>query len=196
MYKTILDYGVFGIVRLAYSMLITHTVYRPARLIRQPAYIRGKSLIVWGRGFTTGVGIRLDALGKGDKPKLIIGDRVQLNDYVHIGAIDSIVIGDDVLIASKVFITDHNHGFYDSPDSLSAPTTCPSVRPWAAKRVVIGNKVWIGENVCILPGVTIGEGSIIGAGAIVTHDIPAWCIAVGNPARVIKTFDSDKNQWI
>jgi len=196
MYKTILNYGVLGIARLAYSMLITLIVYRPARLIRQPAYIRGKSLIVWGRGFTTGVGMRLDALGNGDKPKLIIGDRVQLNDYVHIGAIDSIVIGDDVLIASKVFITDHNHGFYDSPDPLSAPTTPPSVRPWVAKRVVIGNKVWIGENVCILPGVTIGEGSIIGAGAIVTHDIPAWCIAVGNPARVIRTFDSDKNQWL
>ncbi len=196
MYKLILDYGLLGIVRLVYSLLITLLIYRPARLIRQPAYLRGKYMIRWGKGFTTGVGVRLDALGRGDNPKLMIGERVQLNDYVHIGAIESVTIGDDVLIGSKVFITDHNHGCYDSPESLSGPVFPPSRRPLVSKPVKIGNKVWIGENVCILPGVNIGEGAVIGAGAIVTHDIPAGSIAVGNPARVIRTFDPEKTQWL
>ena len=196
MYKLILDYGLLGIVRLVYSLLITLLIYRPARLIRQPAYLRGKYMIRWGKGFTTGVGVRLDALGRGDNPKLMIGERVQLNDYVHIGAIESVTIGDDVLIGSKVFITDHNHGCYDSSEPLSGPVVPPSRRLVVSKPVKIGNKVWIGENVCILPGVNIGEGAVIGAGAIVTHDIPAGSIAVGNPARVIRTFDPEKTQWL
>ena len=51
---------------------------------------------------------------------------------------------------------------------------------------MIGDNCWIGENVIVLPGVHIGDGSIIGAGAVVTHDIPNYSLAVGNPAKVIK----------
>ena len=56
--------------------------------------------------------------------------------------------------------------------------------------VLIGPNVWLGGSVVVCPGVTIGENSIIGAGAVVTRDIPANCIAVGNPARVVKDLDS------
>ena len=55
--------------------------------------------------------------------------------------------------------------------------------------VTICDNVWIGENVTICPGVTIGENSVIGAGAVVTKDIPANCIAVGNPARVLREIN-------
>lgn len=54
------------------------------------------------------------------------------------------------------------------------------------KKVTIGNDVWIGHNVTIMGGVTIGNGAVIGSGAIVTKDIPAYAIAVGNPAKIIK----------
>ena len=53
--------------------------------------------------------------------------------------------------------------------------------------IVIGRNVWIGENARICKGVTIGDNCVIGAGAVVTKDIPANCVAVGNPARVVKT---------
>ena len=53
--------------------------------------------------------------------------------------------------------------------------------------VTIGNDVWLGRRVIIMPGVTIGDGCVIGAGAVVTKDIPAYSVAVGVPARVIKS---------
>ena len=59
-----------------------------------------------------------------------------------------------------------------------------SVVPTAAVR--IEDKVWIGFNVIVLKGVTIGEGAVVGAGSVVVNDVPAWSVAVGNPARVIR----------
>lgn len=56
----------------------------------------------------------------------------------------------------------------------------------AAESIVIGDNVWLGGGVIVLPGVTIGENSVIGAGAVVTRDVPANVVAVGNPARVIR----------
>ena len=58
----------------------------------------------------------------------------------------------------------------------------------SAKPINIGNNVWVGSGAIILGGVTIGDGSVIGAGAVVTRDVPARSVAVGNPARVIKTL--------
>ncbi len=52
--------------------------------------------------------------------------------------------------------------------------------------VVIGNNVWLGNNVCVMPGVTIGDGAIIGANSVVTHDVPAYAVAAGVPAKIIK----------
>jgi acetyltransferase-like isoleucine patch superfamily enzyme len=61
--------------------------------------------------------------------------------------------------------------------------------------VIIGSNSWIGENVCILKGVVIGEGAIIGANSVVTKDIPAFSIAVGAPAIVIKKYCFENNKW-
>lgn len=191
-------YDLMGLLKLTTSWIVTKIFFRPARLVRMPYYIRGKSSISWGSGFTTGVGIRLDAFSRSDlKTKLIvIGERVQINDYVHIGAIESIRIGNDVLIASKVFISDHNHGRYNQADERSSPDIPPADRTLFSSPIVIEDRVWIGENVCIMPGVTIGKGAIIGAGSVVTHSIPAESIAVGVPAKVIKLYNKESNEWV
>lgn len=196
MRKIIKSYGLFGIARLFFWLLITKVLYRPARLVRLPMYIRGRSCIMWGAGFTTGIGTRIDALGNSDEVQVRIGERVQLNDYVHIAAIERVMIGNDVLIASKVFISDHNHGAYGGPAPQSDPAIAPALRALVSAPVVIEDKVWLGEHVCVLPGVRIGKGAIVAAGAVVTHDLPANVIAAGIPARVIKRYDPDAAGWV
>jgi lipopolysaccharide O-acetyltransferase len=188
-------YGVLGFIRLVRDTLLTRIITPQARLIRYPYYIRGKTYIQIGKEFTSGVGLRMDAFGT-RKHQILIGDRVQLGDYCHIGAIESIVIGDDVLIASKVFISDHNHGNYGVGSDTSPPNTTPYSRPLSSSAINIEKNVWIGESVHILAGVTVGEGSVIGAGSVVTRSVPPYSIAAGSPARVIKEYDFSGKRWI
>lgn len=191
-YKT---YGFFGMLQLFVFGIRTKFVFSKARIIRFPIRIRGKKLIRVGEGFTTGFNCRIDAYAESRKNVIIkIGDRVQINDYVHIGAVDSIEIGDNVLIASKVFITDHNHGNY-SGEHQDSPLSAPQDRPIVSKKVRIEKNVWLGEYVSVLSGVTIGEGSIIGTMSVVNKDIPPFTIAVGSPAKVIKKFNQETQKW-
>ena len=141
-------YDTIGLIKLCISLMLTKILFRPARLIRFPFYIRGRSSICWGHGFTTGVGVRLDAFGGGDVDTklIIIGDRVQINDYVHIGAIECVRIGNDVLIASKVYISDHNHGRYDQVDYMSSPDISPADRPLFSSPVIIMDELTIHDN--------------------------------------------------
>ena len=86
-----------------------------------------------------------------------------------------IEIGNNVAIAPFCcfYSAGHDYEYIDLPDTAAS--------------IIIKDNVWIGGGSVILPGVTIGEGSVIGAGAVVTNDIPDWSVAVGNPARVIKS---------
>lgn len=196
MLKIIKFYGFYGFVRLVVDKIITMIYFPNARIIRMPFYIRGKNGIIGAKMLTTGVNLRVDIISnKNHNPKLFIGNNVQINDYVHIAVSKGIYIGDNTLIASKVFISDHNHGNY-SGDNQSHPLTSPIDRDLFSKEVKIGSNVWIGEFVSILPGVTIGNGSIIGSTSVVTKDIPEFSIAVGSPAKVIKTFDNNSNKWV
>ncbi len=116
-------------------------------------------------------------------PSIEIGDHVNIGDYFHITAINRICIGNGVLTGRWVTISDNAHGTTDR-DSL---THVPMKRKLFSKGpVVIGDNVWIGDKASILAGVTIGEGAVIGANAVITKDVPAYCIAIGNPARIIK----------
>ncbi|GJH41910.1 sugar O-acetyltransferase [Pasteurella canis] len=97
-------------------------------------------------------------------------------------------IGDDVLFAPNVSLYTVGHPI--DPELRKAE--------WEqALPIVIGNNVWIGGNVVILGGVTIGDNSVIGAGSIVTQDIPANCVAVGNPCRVLRTISAkDRDDYL
>lgn len=190
------NYGLIGIVQLIINFVKTKVFYPKARLIRFPFRVRGKQHISFGKGLTTGVDCRIDAFPKATPKCLFIGNDVQINDSVHIGAVNSVVIGNRVLIASKVFITDHNHGFYGQDGVHSSPLIPPAKRQISSSPVKIEDDVWIGEFVSILPGVSIGKGSIIGTMSVVTKDIPPYSIAVGTPAKVIKQYDFQQNKWV
>ena len=165
------------------------------------ARLGGVNCMRIGQSFTAGRGLWLEAVkdysvaGQLFYPELIIGKRVSVGEYVHIGCNHRIVIGDDVLMGSKIYITDHNHGVYRG-DNADSPATPPIDRRLTeGESVEIGDRCWIGEFVTILPGVRIGEGCIIGSHSTVTHDIPANSIAVGSPARVVKVWDEDASVW-
>lgn len=166
--------------------------FKRARLVRRPIYIRGKKSIVGARNLTTGRFCRFDLNGR--KETLFIGDNCEIGDNTHIVALDKVEIGDNVLIASKVFISDTSHGIYRGECS-SSPYTSPNERKLVSKSVKIGNNVWIGENVVILSGVTIGDGCVIGANSVVTKNIESYTIAVGVPAQIVKIYDLQSQQW-
>ena len=189
-------YGFFGVVKLLFYFVYTKLFFRKSRLIRLPFDIRKRNSISLGKGLTTGFGCRLEAYPQAQqKQVLFFGDNVELNDYVHISAGEQVSIGNNVLIASKVFISDINHGAYTGAVQDS-PLSTPNSRSLSTSPIVIKDNVWIGEGVCVMAGVTIGFGCIIGASAVVTKDIPDHCIAVGAPAKVIKKFDFEMNKWI
>ncbi|WP_106058535.1 DapH/DapD/GlmU-related protein [Clostridium vincentii] len=188
------QYSFLEFVSTIFSLLCTKLFYRPARLIRRPIYIRGKSSLQIREGLTTGYACRFDLKGHNLKT-LIIGQYCKMGDNVHIVALEKVTIGNNCLLASKIFISDTNHGDYSMQGQDSAPSIAPKDRPLYTKSVSIGNNVWIGENVCILPGVRIGNGSIIGANSFVNKDIPDKCIAVGSPARVIKRYNLVSERW-
>jgi len=195
-------YSFSELVSSSFSLILTKIFYPSARLVRRPFYIRGKAFMQYGIGFTTGHHCRFDINNEAadgtttSKKRLIIGKNCKIGDNVHLVASTNVIIGDDCLMASKIFISDTNHGDYSHKEQMTSPLIAPDDRPLYTAEVRIGDRVWIGENVVILPGVSIGNGVIIGANSVVNRDVPENSIVAGSPARVIKTWNDEKKEWI
>lgn len=150
--------------------------------------ITGPKYIHIGKRFCANEDVKIEAWNRYGKqkfkPEIIIGDDVFINSRTHLSATQKMVIGNGVLFGSDVFVCDNNHGRTDSRDELMIR---PNQRDLYSKGPIsIGDRAWIGDKVVILGGVSIGEGAVVGASSVVTKDIPAYSIAVGNPARVIR----------
>lgn len=184
-------------IQLAWWLLRTKLQVPSARLIRYPFVVRGGAYVDYGRRLTTGVGCRIEAFRMDDSmhKRIEFGTDVQINDYVHISAIDKVEIGNNVLIASHVYISDNSHGYYDGGNCDSSPHTPPKDRAYKVAPVKIGNNVWLGEGVIVMPGVEIGSGCVIGAHSIVNKSIPSNSIAVGSPAKIIKKYSQQTGKW-
>jgi acetyltransferase-like isoleucine patch superfamily enzyme len=116
-----------------------------------------------------------------DEPKLIIGNRVDLGHGTIFIVNKEIVIEDDVNVASGVRFFDTDAHPRDTAERIAdLPPHPDEVKP-----VRIGRYAWIGHNVFVMKGVTIGEGAVIGVNSVVVSDIPPYCVAMGNPARVV-----------
>lgn len=188
-----MKYSLSETLKTTYSLIMTKVFDSKARLIRRPVYIRNKKQMQYGNDFTTGYNCRFDLEGKG--VTLRIGDNCRMGDNVHIVAYQDVVIGNDCLFASKIFVSDTSHGVYNEIGKEHGPDVPPNEKVLYFAPVRIGDNVWVGENVCVLKGVTIGKGCIIGANSVVTKDIPDGCIAAGNPAKVIKKWNSETLSW-
>lgn len=170
------------------------------RLSRLNSYITKMRFMVWGwrfeshglrcgleRGVRIQGGVRIHLGDRvtlrrgtmmGGNGVLKIGSRTTINEDTIIGCTQSVTIGDDCMVAPRVYILDVDHEY----SSRSIPI---SEQGYRTSPISIGNGVWIGAYAVILRGVTIGQGAIIGAHSVVTRDVPAFAIAAGIPARII-----------
>jgi maltose O-acetyltransferase len=117
---------------------------------------------------------------------------VDYGSHLHVGArtfanfglvaldVATITIGDDVQIGPNVQLLTPTHPVEPGPRRDKWETAQP---------ITIGDNVWLGGGVIVLPGVTVGENAVVGAGSVVTRDLPADVVAVGNPARVVRAVD-------
>ena len=170
---------------------MTRVIVRRARLIRRPIYIRGKKSLIGGEGLTTGRFCRFDL--DGNVGTFFVGKNCEMGDMTHIVAHEKVQIGNNVLIASKCFISDTNHGAYKG-ENQDAPDVIPKMRKLITTPVIIGDNVWIGENVVVLAGSVIGKGCIIGANSVISGVIDDYSIVVGN-GRVIKKWNVKRKKW-
>ena len=195
MMRKIKQYGLSGVIKMFFNLIRTKLTFSNARIIRFPIDIRGKKYIQVSNGFTTGVGCRIEAYPETEKKVLFFGENFQMNDYVHITAMQNVKIGNNVLLASKIYISDCSHGSYAGNENDSNPMIEPNKRPLFSNPVVIEDNVWLGEFVSVLPGVTIGKGTVVGANSVVSKSLPPYVVAVGSPAKPIKKFNFDINKW-
>ncbi|WP_447783618.1 acyltransferase [Enterobacter asburiae] len=122
-------------------------------------------------------------------PILNIGDNVYIGRFLHIVSVRRVIIEKNVLIADKVYISDNLHEY----KNIHIPV---SQQPVIFKGdVVIKEGAWIGENVSII-GACIGKNSVIAANSVVTKDIPDYSVCAGVPAKVIKKYCFERNEWI
>jgi len=134
--------------------------------------------------------INLHASDKKSKEGLLfLGNSVTIAQGCIISAYHRIVIGENTGIGPYTLITDNARKAGD----VSGPSKEQEV---VLGYVDIGPDCMIGFNSCIFMNVTIGQHCIIGATSVVTRDIPAYSIAAGSPAKVIKQFDFDKREWV
>ena len=185
--------GFLGIIRLLRDIFFSLIMLKFDTLMRWPFYIRNYGEIKIGSDFRSGPGLVIDVLSK--EAKLEIGHSFRVASRLHIGCISEIKIGNNVLIASDVYISDHSHGSYKG-NNQSTAISAVNDRELFSAPIIIGNNVWIGEKVCILPGVKVGENAIIGAFSVVTKDVISNSIYVGNPAKIIKTYDDISKTWV
>lgn len=117
---------------------------------------------------------------------VFIGDRTRIG--MGNTLIGPVTIGNDIRLAQNVVLSGLNHSYQDvsQPIHTQGVTTAP---------ITIEDETWIGANVVIVAGVTIGKHCIIAAGSVVTKSIPPYSVAVGNPARVIKKYNTESNTW-
>jgi acetyltransferase-like isoleucine patch superfamily enzyme len=152
-----------------------------------PARLDGTEWVSVGRGVFIGQGCWLRADPECGEARegaaLVIGDGVSLAGNVVLSAVSSLVIEPEVLMARGVYVADHGHAF----DRAGVPVQhqgTTNVRP-----VRIERGAWLAQNVVVMPGVTIGAGAVIGANSVVNRDVPPRTVAVGAPARVIRSID-------
>jgi len=154
-----------------------------------PFRVNGAKYISIGKKVHVNEGAWILALKINEKNPIInIGEGTYIGRFVHIVGVSEMEIGDNVLISDKVYISDNLHDY----KGIDIPIKNQKIIEKSP--VLIGESTWLGENVCVV-GSSVGRHCVIGANSVVLSDIPDYSVAVGSPAKVIKTFNHNLNKW-
>jgi acetyltransferase-like isoleucine patch superfamily enzyme len=180
---------------LFYSRVVKKSLLKSGKNfhIKPKAYLYGMKYVEIGDDFYCFKGLRLEVFDKhlnsSFQPSVKIANNVSLNFDCHIACCNKILIGNNVLLASRVFITDHSHG---NPNNFDFNVPPNKRELYSSGPVVLEDNVWIGEGVSIMPNVHIGKNSIIGANAVVTKSFPPNSVIGGVPAKLIREINDEK----
>ena len=118
-----------------------------------------------------------------------IADGAYIGHFPRITAVGEVVIGEEAMIADRVYLSDTGH-VYEDPGE---PIKRQGLRD--GRRIEIGRGAWIGIGAAIVGNVRIGENAVIGANAVVRQDVPDFTVVAGNPAQVVRRHDGDRWGW-
>jgi lipopolysaccharide O-acetyltransferase len=167
--------------RRAFASFGAHSV------IQLPVRLNGEAAVAVGSDVFIGAGSWIQVMNADAGASIVIGDGTSIAGLCVLSAAHSIRIGSKVLMARNVYIADHGHAFED-PTTPVLDQGLRQVRP-----VEIGDGAWLGQNVFVGPGVSIGRGAVVGANSVVLSDVPDHTVAVGAPARILRSFADDHN---
>jgi acetyltransferase-like isoleucine patch superfamily enzyme len=184
-------WAILGALNLRWHQLKTMLWYRlhfksigPKTIIRKPMFIGNPRFISLGTGVFIRDGARLEAVPRAGEasPEVRIGNNVSIEQDFHLACCSRITINDNVSIAARCAVVDITHPYWEVDVGKNLAASVLS----GLHGVKIGRRVFLGIGVTILPNVEIGEGAVIGAHSVVMNDIPAFAVATGVPAKVIR----------
>lgn len=171
------------LVRLARVALTTFKFRYLKRCVGPGSIVGERTVFINSANITFGSGCLIQDrvyIRAGAKGNVSVGDGAAINSFVQIFGHGGVTIGEHTQIGPSTVVTTTGHDYQaEDLDRNYSP-------------INIGQRVWIGSNATILPGVSIGDHSVVGAGAVVTRDIPPYSVAVGIPARVVKSLEGQE----
>ncbi|UXB11407.1 acyltransferase [Aeromonas dhakensis] len=182
--------GIFLIYSQLKYKILMHSFGHKSRIIK-PMLISNHKHISVGDNVIIRDGIRLEVVDPQNDIVIKIGNNVNIEQYVHIVARCSVSIGNNVSITGGCSIVDVVHPY----DDISSTEKIGNRIESTCMPVSIGDGSFIGFGVHINPGIIIGSNCIIGARSVVTKNVDDYCVAAGNPAKVIKKYNFDKRVW-
>lgn len=182
-------WGVFNFVSYVIRLRCFGGVGRQV-VMYKPLRVKGGKFIQIGDNTHILNGLRIEAIkleGEGE-PSIVIGERVNIEQNVHITSAGNLIIGHDTSILGHTVITNITHPYQDAFVS-------PKYQKMEVVETYIGPNCMIGMGSVILPGTYLPENCIVGANSVVAGRFPAHCVVAGVPARMIRRWNSNSKEW-